>query len=154
MNHTINTLITMNKYFPPDYPENVHFGTFPAMNQKHGMISRDEQSVVKTEIPMSKACADGMFGLVKNLIEKGNDIDQEDELGKTPIIYAAENGYKNIIRLLVNHGAKINYKLFCVIKTKIESMKKDVMDGKSYPHEVMVWQKFLDFLIDEGKRQP
>ena len=38
----------------------------------------------------------------------GNKINQKDKYGKNPLIYAAENGYYDMVETLIERGADIN----------------------------------------------
>ena len=38
----------------------------------------------------------------------GIDVDSRDECGDTPLKNAALNGYTEIVKMLLNHGAKID----------------------------------------------
>jgi ankyrin repeat protein len=43
---------------------------------------------------------------VELLIEKGADVNAKDNLGKTALMLASENGHKEIVGLLKSYGAK------------------------------------------------
>jgi ankyrin repeat protein len=129
---------------------NLNFGPYPAMNQ--GNKSKKE-IINENETPLSLACSQGKFYLVKSLMDRGYDINQKDYLNYTPIIRAAINGHINIVKLLISYGAKINYELLCLIKGKIELMEEGVKSGAEDPYTVASWKNFLDFLIQEGKKQ-
>ena len=45
---------------------------------------------------------------VKNLLSKGSNVDLKDKNGQTPLILAAELGYKEIVELLLANGADVN----------------------------------------------
>ena len=45
---------------------------------------------------------------VRELLEEGEDANQADSFAMTPICYAAQNGYKEMVRLLLEHGASPN----------------------------------------------
>ncbi|KAK4095781.1 hypothetical protein N658DRAFT_511772 [Parathielavia hyrcaniae] len=36
------------------------------------------------------------------------DVDAKDKAGRTPVSWAAENGYKAVVKLLLGTGSKIN----------------------------------------------
>jgi ankyrin repeat protein len=131
----------------------VHFGAYPAMN----VAIRPKREITffenNDEAPLSVACSQGKFELVKNLIENGSDVNQKDQANLTPIMRAATNGHKSIVRLLVSYGAKISYGLLCSVKTKIDILEEDVKEGKEDPYAVASWKNFLDYLIQEGKKQ-
>ena len=54
------------------------------------------------------ACISGKYFRVKQRVEKGADVNAVDEFGKTPIMFAAENGHVEIVILLIKKGAYIN----------------------------------------------
>jgi ankyrin repeat protein len=131
----------------------IHFGAYPAMN----VAVRPKRDITFLEdnedAPLSIACSQGRFELVKQLIENGSDINQKDQSNLTPIMRAATSGHKNIVELLVSNGAKISYSLLCSVKTKIDILEEDAKEGKEDPYAVACWKNFLDYLIQEGKKQ-
>jgi ankyrin repeat protein len=131
----------------------VHFGAYPAMNVVVQPKKENLNSRYNDDAPLSMACSEGRFDLVKNLIENGSDINQKDQANLTPIIRAATNGHKGIVKLLVSYGAKITYALLCSVKTKIDILEEDAKEGKEDPYAVASWKNFLDYLIQEGKKQ-
>lgn len=50
----------------------------------------------------------GDIAAVRQLIEQGVDLDAFDELGKTPLHYAAENERLEVATLLLSSGANVN----------------------------------------------
>jgi ankyrin repeat protein len=131
----------------------VHFGAYPAMNvavrpQREISYLGDDE-----EAPLSSACAQGKYELVQNLIENGSDVNLKDHSNLTPIMRAATNGHRSIVKLLVSYGAKISYALLCSVKTKIDILEEGAKEGKEDPYAVASWRNFLDYLIQEGKKQ-
>lgn len=45
---------------------------------------------------------------VKTLLTTGAEVDTRDEIGKTPLIIAADKGYLPIVQLLIQNGADVN----------------------------------------------
>jgi len=43
--------------------------------------------------------------------------------------------------------------LLCLIKEKIDNLEEEAKKGKEDPYIVVNWMDFLDYLIQEGKRQ-
>ena len=56
------------------------------------------------------AAGDSNKEVVLALIEKGANVNDKDKSGKTPIIYAAENGHGEVVLALIEKGANINDK--------------------------------------------
>jgi methionine synthase II (cobalamin-independent) len=129
-----------------------HFGSFPSVNpvlkQKIDQNKRDLE-----ESALSVACARGEYESVKKLIEQGVDVNTKDQTNLSPIMRAATNGHKKIVKFLVNSGAKISYNLLCSVKTKIELMEEKAQRGSADPYDVADWKNFLEYLISEGKKQ-
>ncbi|OWT42590.1 ankyrin repeat-containing protein [Pochonia chlamydosporia 170] len=62
-----------------------------------------------TNLMVASYC--GHPGVVKLLLGKGGDIEPRDtEYGRTPLFWAAENGYEAVVKLLLEHGACIEAK--------------------------------------------
>ncbi len=47
-------------------------------------------------------------GLVQRLIDLGADIDARDRIDDTPLMYAAQFGYYQVVKTLIDNGAKVN----------------------------------------------
>ena len=54
------------------------------------------------------AAFDGHLDIVQNLIENGENIDDETADANTPLIYATQKGHSEIVELLVKKGANVN----------------------------------------------
>jgi len=48
-------------------------------------------------------------GLVKILLDKGIDIEARDFIGCTPLMYAAKSGSTEMVEMLLDAGAEIEY---------------------------------------------
>lgn len=57
---------------------------------------------------LHQAAQRGDAKLAANLIERGCDPNSFDELGNTPLHYAAEEEHFDIVKLLLSHGANVN----------------------------------------------
>jgi hypothetical protein len=53
-------------------------------------------------------CRHNKYREIESLLEKGAPVDATDEFGNTPLIIAAQNGYKRMTKLLLRHDADIN----------------------------------------------
>ena len=50
--------------------------------------------------------------IVRLLLDKGADVNERQNNGTTPLVYASEKGYAEIVRLLLDRGADINSKIW------------------------------------------
>ena len=64
------------------------------------------------EEQLREACSKDRFDEVRGLIEEGVDVDSKDEIGRTPLMWAAYKGHVEIIRLLLDHGADVNNRTY------------------------------------------
>lgn len=63
------------------------------------------------------ACQKGQFEIVKYLINKGADLQDEDECNDNALSYACEGGYLNIVKYLVSQGANIRFQDYLALNT-------------------------------------
>ena len=61
-------------------------------------------------ISIHKASEEGNIEVVKQHLAAGTDVNEGDEDGDTPLIYAVEEGLKEAAELLIANGAKVNVK--------------------------------------------
>jgi len=54
------------------------------------------------------AAQDGDLDAVSRLVAEGEDINAFDDLGKTPLHYAADREHVEVARYLIEHGANVN----------------------------------------------
>jgi ankyrin repeat protein len=134
-----------------DLTNNFQFIRYPAMNA--GNQTKKTKDDIKTDAPLCTACATGNLELVKTLLEKGFDVNKKDMSNLTPIMHAALFGDRTIIKLLVEHGAKISYALLGIVKAKTNDVEKELVSGSTDSYELSLWRNLLDFLIQEGKKQ-
>ena len=69
-------------------------------------------SSLSPELPGTtlSAAANGDLEKVKNLIDKGTDVNAQDKDWATPLHRAAENGHREVAELLIAAGANVNAK--------------------------------------------
>jgi ankyrin repeat protein len=60
------------------------------------------------ELSLCEAAATGTLYRVKALLDRGADIDQADELGQTPLMFAVAAGHLEVVRMLCAAGANVN----------------------------------------------
>jgi ankyrin repeat protein len=65
------------------------------------LVSFGQKSLFQAVIESNEAS-------VKLLLAEGAEVDARDEIGKTPLIIAADKGYFPIVQLLIQNGADIN----------------------------------------------
>jgi pectate lyase len=108
-------------------------------------INRNRKDIVELLVEkgdilrsIHEAARFGALAKVRSLIEKGNDINEKDASGKTPLHYAVGNGHKDVAELLIAKGADVNIKnsrvrrrsiLLCVRTAKIfwNSLSKKII---------------------------
>ncbi len=62
-------------------------------------------------MPLLAAAFNGDIASVKMLLKSGENIDERDpKYGSTPLIYAAQAGHTDVVKLLLDNGADINAK--------------------------------------------
>jgi ankyrin repeat protein len=61
--------------------------------------------------PLMLAAHHGYTDLVNQLLEKGAEVNGENEAGETALIYAARAGYTAIVQMLIQKGAKLEAKI-------------------------------------------
>ena len=59
---------------------------------------------------LAKACANGQLKKVIALVESGDDVNEQDELGGTALMLAARNNRLPVVKYLLEHGAKTDLK--------------------------------------------
>lgn len=72
----------------------------------------DSSEVVRNspaeDIPIHQAALDGNFSQVSMMLEKGTDVNQQDDDNRTALMYAAFNGHIEIMKMLMEKGADLN----------------------------------------------
>ncbi|MBP5406314.1 ankyrin repeat domain-containing protein [bacterium] len=89
---------------------------------------------------------------VKALIEKGADVNQTDETGVTPIMWAAYNGNEGIINFLVKNGADVRKEGFLTIEE--EDLKFTVFISPLDAASAKGRLEAVKYLIEEAGLKP
>ncbi|MGL9725400.1 MAG: ankyrin repeat domain-containing protein [Wolbachia sp.] len=71
-------------------------------------IGNADVNLVKYNNPFSVAISRGYMELAEYLIDKGVDINRQDDIGRTFLHKTAENGNLATVKFLVEKGAKVN----------------------------------------------
>jgi ankyrin repeat protein len=67
--------------------------------------------MVEIDKEFLNACKDGDLEKVKQLLERGADVNAKDEiLGETALMWASSNGQKEVVEFLIEKGADVNAK--------------------------------------------
>jgi ankyrin repeat protein len=129
-----------------------------------------------TQLPLLWAVKNGYEGLVRLLLERGEDPNTEDASGYNALLLAAENGHEGVVRLLLERGVDPNAKdtsgasaltlatkrgRYGVFSLLLASDKVDVdmEDGVgrtplSYAAENTEDSQFVEVLLASGKVDP
>ena len=102
---------------------------------------------------LNKACDQGHIEIIKLLIEHEADINNKGGADLTPIMNAATQGRMQIVQLLIDHDAEISYDLLSTIQMKVNILEENAESGMIKPEAVVAWKEFLNYLIEEGKKQ-
>ena len=73
-------------------------------------IDRTIMCNIEGQTALHLACMNGFISIIRLMISKGReDLELFDRYGKTPLIYAYENGHKPVAKFLIENGASTTY---------------------------------------------
>ena len=64
--------------------------------------------IAPPEISIYKAATDGNMEQLQRYFAQGTDVNQADQYSQTPLLLAIQNGRRDVVAVLLDHGAKIN----------------------------------------------
>jgi len=97
----------MNKRFKEFYKKADYKTKLRINREIHQIIIRN-QNKKQRKAAFFEAVEQGNLNAVETILERDKIIDvnqKDDELGRTPLLYAVINGNSDLIRLLLQHGA-------------------------------------------------
>ena len=62
--------------------------------------------------PLMQAALDGNTEIVRELLNRGADINQRDDNGRTALMFAVINGHYDTMKVLLEYGADVNAKSY------------------------------------------
>ena len=73
-------------------------------------IEKDKvsQTIPEPELSLLPSAGNGEAEKVKELLEKGADVNEKDADGRTALMYASFNGYSEVVNELLKHNADVN----------------------------------------------
>ena len=63
--------------------------------------------------PLHLASSSGIPEIVRILVEKGSDVNAQNEIHMTPLHRASHRGHAKSVQLLINHGADVTAQDWC-----------------------------------------
>ena len=75
-------------------------------------IMRDLRTLSKGELDkqLIKASEKGLTNIVKWIIDAGADVNTQNQIWWTALMYASFNGHKDVVKLLLDNGADVDAK--------------------------------------------
>ena len=93
------------------------------------------------DIDINLAASTGDIEAVKQYLDAGGDVNAKNKVTTTPLYWAAYEGQKEIVELLIANGADVNLRSGMVVKTK------DGSEGNKMAQELMNNRTPLDMAI-------
>ena len=87
------------------------------------------------------AASTGDIEAVKQFLDAGGDVNAKNKVTTTPLYWAAYEGQKEIVELLIANGADVNLRSGMVVKTK------DGIDGEQAAQKILNNKTALDRAI-------
>ena len=101
--------------------------------------------------PLIAACESNNYKIVKYLIEKGADVNQENKDGVTPLMTACFNGNINIVKYLVENGADINKEnmYYKIMHSMYDICKDDIYEDDIYKDDIYKDDIYKDDIYED-----
>lgn len=112
-----------------------------------------EEKETYGDTALNIAAENGYFEIVTFLVESGANIENLGGAAKTPVMNAAFEGHSKIVIFLIEKGAKISNDLLYSVQMKVDILEENAESGMVTEEGARAWKEFLDYLIDERKRQ-
>ena len=92
-------------FLPPEYNDDDHWAKFKSrVLSDHLLVYAD----VWPLMPLYDACKKGNIGVVRQWLNRGADVNQADEEGRTPLFVACREGHVDAARLLLEKDAEVD----------------------------------------------
>jgi ankyrin repeat protein len=106
-------------------------------SRKKGICVRQERQIRRNKSSLLRAAENGHEAVVKLLLERGAELEAEDNKGRMSLSWAAENGHESVVKLLLEKDA--------VLQDKTGYSRTPLLWAVEKGHEVAV-----KLLLEEG----
>jgi len=82
---------------------------YGAMTPRRLFGEADFKNITRNgDTPLHMAVREGDEAKVRQLLERGANVEERDSIGMTPVHFASIYGHLNVLNILLEHGANIN----------------------------------------------